>query len=486
MGQDSPLQGFFTPRGVAVFGSMQEGWFFGAAIVIRDLLAIGYPGGIYPVHPTSESVCGQKVYRSLEGIAHPVDLAVIVTSFRHVPEIVMQCARKGIRHLVVVSDGFGESGAEGRKRQAELLSLARGYGMRIIGPNTLGIFDTTHGLTTVPYERGYDYARTGGLSIVTQTGMYGPQAVPFHEYSFGINKIIDLGNMCDIDETDCLEFLGRDENTQVISLYMEHTRCAARFLEVARAISAIKPILCLKGGRSPDAASALASHTGSLAGDDALYDGLLRQAGIMRVEEYEDLFECAKGFLYQPLPQGNRLGIVTLTGAMGIQCIDAARENGLTPGQPTPESVARLRDIHPSLGAHPVDLGPPSAANGASLFDYYRQAVDTLMQDPGIDCLYVNVYVTPLIKPALYEGLLGHMRATQTKPIVMWAYGTASESIREFSALAEGHAIPCFTTTRKALLSLGCMVRHARWKRSRLLPPQGDMAGRSQAPACRA
>jgi len=226
------LDSFFNPRSIALFGSMQENWFFGAGVIIGDLLKWNNKGQIYPVHPSAETVYGIRVYKDLTEVDAVPELAIIVTSFKHVPGILHQCGMKGVKAAVIVSDGFGEAGPEGKIRQEELIRIAKSYGIRVMGPNTIGVFDSENWFTTVPYDRGYEYNKKGRLSIITQTGMYSPQAMAWNEYEAGINKVIDLGNMCDIDETDCLEYLGDDDSTDVISLYMEHSRRPGIFLDV--------------------------------------------------------------------------------------------------------------------------------------------------------------------------------------------------------------------------------------------------------------
>jgi acyl-CoA synthetase (NDP forming) len=461
------LDRFLYPESVAIFGSMFEGWFFGPGVIIKDLKDIGYRGAIYPVHPSAESIYGLKVYHDVKEIEGEIDLAIVITSYRYVNDIIQQCGEKGVKAAVVVSDGFGEAGSEGRKMQAELLSTARSFDMRIIGPNTLGLLNNAKGFTTIPYEKGYEYAKNGPLSIVTQTGMYGPQAIALDDYSFGVSKIIDLGNMCDLDEIDCLEYLEDDPDTKVISLYIEHTKRPQRFLDVARRISMKKPILCLKGGISPEAAKAMASHTGSMAGDDRLYEGLFHQTGLIRVEEYRDLLDLAKVFIYQPLPAGNRLGIITFSGAIGIHCVDTARVVGLELGKLSERSKERLLEVSHLLNGHPIDLGPASAAAGAEVFNFYTRGFEVLLEDENIDCIYLNTYVNNLLLPQSYEGLLEVMSKDRKKPTVLWSYGASEHYIREMATLAEQYGIPFFSTNQKAIKALGHMNRYVKWKNAR-------------------
>jgi len=460
------LDPFLHPQSIALFGSMQENWFFGAGVIIGDLLKWHYEGSIYPVHPTAPSVYGLKVFKDLAEVEAVPELAIIVTSYKHVPGILHQCGRKGVKAAVIVSDGFGEAGPEGKLRQAELVSLARSYGIRVMGPNTVGVFNPVDGFTTVPYDRGYAYETRGHLAIVTQTGMYSPQAMAWHEYPAGVGKVIDLGNMCDVDETDCLEYLENDDSTDVISLYMEHTKRPRAFLETLRRVSRKKPVLCLKPGGSPGAAAAMASHTGSLAGDDDLYRGLLRQGGAIRVEEYEDLRDCATPFLNFPLPKGNRLGIITFSGGIGIQCIDAAEAAGLTLGHLSPENRGRLAAISETMGSHPIDVGPASATAGAEIFNMYGKCFNILRRDDNIDCIYLNTYVSHGLKPEYYAELLRYMAKFKEKPVVSWCYGPAKDLVLEFGALAERTGIPFYLTSKKAVRSLAYMAQYARWKMS--------------------
>jgi len=466
MKKEHVLNGFLAPGSIALFGSMRENEFFGAGVIISDLLKGGYRGPIYPIHPSANTVYGTKVYRALQDIDATPELAVIVTSYRNVPAILHQCGQKGVRSVIVVSDGFGETGPEGQKRQEELLEIAVSYGMRVIGPNTVGIFNAADAISTVPYDRGYDYNGAGTLSVISQTGMYSPQAMAWNEYHPGVNKVIDLGNMIDVDETDCLEYLGADDGTAVISMYIEHSRRPRALKEAARRVSLKKPILCLKPGTSPEAATAMASHTGSMAGNETLYRGLFNQSGIIRVEEYEDLRDCATPFLRYPLPRGNRLGIITFSGAIGIQCIDTAEVSGLTLGTLSDTSRRSLARLDRSLGDHPVDVGPASATAGPEILTIYRKSFDILAADENIDCIYVNTYVSHALKPKYYDGLLKHIGAFRAKPVVAWSYGTSRKLVEEFATLAESHGIPFYATTRKAVRSLGYMARYSSWKQS--------------------
>ncbi|MGB9627596.1 MAG: CoA-binding protein, partial [Thermodesulfobacteriota bacterium] len=258
---------FFEPRSLGVVGSLREGY-FGGYVVIRSLLNSGFSGKIYPVNPSYQEVLGLKVYPSLKEIQDEIDLALIMVNRRSVPNILRECAMKGIKAVIVVADGFAERDEEGTKLQEEIVNFARRTGIRIIGPNTAGVVNTANGLMPLPYETGYEKIKPGSITICAQTGMINPQAFPYSDLSYGLSKICDFGNKCDVDEVDLLEYLEHDPATHVITMYLESIQNGKRFLKTSKRVTAKKPVLILKSGRTQEGARVSASHTGALAVDD--------------------------------------------------------------------------------------------------------------------------------------------------------------------------------------------------------------------------
>jgi acyl-CoA synthetase (NDP forming) len=207
----------------------------------------------------------------------------------------------------------------------------------------------------------------------------------------------------------------------------------------------------------------MASHTGSMAGNDSLYKALFEQTGVIRVEEYEDLRDCATPFIRYPLPRGNRLGVITFSGAVGIQSIDAAESAGLALSNLTAESRKKLDLIHKTLGGHPIDIGPVSATAGVKIFEIYKECFDILQNDESVDCIYINTYVSHGLKPEYYSELLQYIGNCRQKPLAAWSYGPSRPLVLEFGELAESIGIPFFLTTAKAIRSLGYMARYAGW-----------------------
>ena len=302
MNSKDPIANFFEPQSIAIFGSFREGN-FGGYMMIRNLLDSGYQGKIFPVNPTfKEQVLNYQVFPSVLAITEEIDLAAIMIGAASVPEVLRQCAGQGIKSVVLVADGFAERDEKGLQLQQEIVAIAKESGMRLIGPNTAGIANIIKGFNPCPYYAGYSDFCKGGVSICSQTGMINPQAYPYWDLKYKISKICDLGNKCDVDECDMLEYLANDPDTRVISIYMESIANGRRFAEIVGRVTAKKPVLILKTGRTSEGAKASASHTGSLAVDDDIFEATCRQTGILRLDKFNELFEIPRIFASQPLP----------------------------------------------------------------------------------------------------------------------------------------------------------------------------------------
>jgi acyl-CoA synthetase (NDP forming) len=455
------LDFFLNPAGIAVIGSFKEGW-FGGSIVIRDLVNGSYSGEVFPVNPNYQRVHGVKVYQSINDIETVPDLAVIIRARQAVPYVIEECGLKGIPAAVVVSDAFAERDETGINLQKEIVERARRYGMRLMGPNTVGVINAGNGVTTVPYEKGYPSIPQGHLSIISQTGLAGPQALELSDLNIGVSKIIDLGNMCDVDETECLEYLGNDPDTHVISMYIENIRHGLSFLNTARRVTRQKPVLCLKSGQSQEGAEAIISHTGSMAGFDSIYEGVFRQCGVIRIDDFREILTLSKVFLSQPLPKGNRMGVVSITGAGGVMAMDFAEKFNLKKAELADASIRKLESIFPSLGKNPVDVGPAAALSG-DFYSLYSEAIRVFLEDEGVDCLFCALYSTPVATPSFYGNLFDELSEHLTKPITAWAYGTSQSQLLELRDAVEQRGIPVFYEIQPAIRALGKMACYAEW-----------------------
>jgi len=456
----SPISLFFEPKTVAVIGSLREGY-FGGYVVIKTLLKAGFAGKIYPVNPSYQEVLGLRVYPSIKDIPEKIDLALMIINRRSIPNVMKECAEKAIKAVVVVSDGFAERDEEGARLQKEIVEIARQAGMRIIGPNTAGIANPANGLIPDPYEMGYERVKAGGIAICAQTGMINPQAFPYADIHYGVSKVCDYGNKCDVDECDLLEYLENDPATRVIAMYLESIRDGRRFLEISRRVSSKKPVLILKSGRTKEGARVSVSHTGSLAVDDQIFDAACKQAGIIRLEKFSEIFELPKIFASQPLPKGNRLGIVTFTGGVGVLAIDEGEKYGLSVAKLSSETITKLNAIFPDLGKTIVDIGPPMAVIN-NYMDIYSEILKAVLLDDNIDCLFNIIWTSPFEDFAeeylkFYEGLMGNYQKT----IATWIYGPSLSLVHNMSYRMEDLGFPVFSNIETAIKALGIAYQYS-------------------------
>jgi acetyltransferase len=454
---------FFEPRSVAVVGSLKEGY-FGGYVVIKSLLNAGFAGKIYPVNPSYQEVLGLKVHPSIKEIPEKIDLVLIMINRRYVPDVLRECAGKGIRAVIVVADGFAERDAEGTRLQTEIVTMAKKAGMRVIGPNTAGIVNSANGLTPDPYESGYEKVKAGGVAICAQTGMINPQAFPYADLHYGVSKICDYGNKCDVDECDLLEYLECDPATKVIAMYLESIRDGRRFLDISQRVTAHKPVLILKSGRTKEGANVSASHTGALAMDDPIFSAACQQAGIIRLEKFRELFELPKIFSLQPLPRGNQLGIATFTGAVGVLAIDEAAKYGLSVARLSPKVAEKLNTIFPGLGKSVVDMGPPMAVH--HYMTVYSDILRTVLSEDAIDCL-LNVIWTGPSHDFVEEYLkfYGALQGRSQKTIATWIYGPSLPLIDAMSGRMEDLGFPVFSDLEMAIKALGIAYHYSSRKK---------------------
>jgi acyl-CoA synthetase (NDP forming) len=445
---------FFEPKSLAVIGSFKEAP-FGGYVVVKTLLNSSYAGKIYPVNPSYKEALGLKVYPSVKDIPGGIDLVLIIIGCRSVPKVIEECAEKGVKAAILVSDGFAERNEEGAALQKEILEIAKKNKMRIIGPNTAGIANPANGLIPCPYIMGYERIKTGGIAICGQTGMINPQAFPYADLHYGVSKICDFGNKSDVDECDMLEYLENDPATKVITMYLESIREGRRFLEISKRVTSKKPVLILKSGRTEEGARVSASHTGSLAVDDQIFNAACKQAGIIRLEKFSEIFELPKIFALQPLPKGNQLGIISYTGGVGVLATDEAEKYDLSIARLSPETIIKLDAIFPSLGKTIVDIGPGMVV----VTDYmsvYPEILKTVLRDDNIDCLLNIIWIDP--SGSLIEGYIKTYKELQEryqKSIATWIYGPRLPTIDDLTLRLEDLGFPVFSDFEMAIKALG-------------------------------
>src|SRR5262245_36921523 len=353
----SGLDALLRPRSVAVIGASRRPGSIGAAI-FRNLLAHGFDGPVYPVNPSASVVQSVLAWPSVGAIPGDVDLAVIVVPAEHVLSALEDCGRKGVRGAVVITAGFKETGAEGAARERALRDCARKYGMRMVGPNCLGVLNTE---VAVGLDATFAPAwpPAGPVAFSSQSGALGLAILETAgALGLGISQFVSVGNKADVSGNDLLEYWERDPATRVILLYLESFGNPRRFTQIARRVGRIKPIAAVKSGRTNAGARAASSHTGSLAGADNAVDALCHQSGVMRTDTIHELFDVAMVLANQPLPRGPRVGIVTNAGGPGIMATDACESHGLELPALDAATVTALRAFLPPEASvkNPVDM----------------------------------------------------------------------------------------------------------------------------------
>jgi acetate---CoA ligase (ADP-forming) len=451
------LKLFFNPRSIAVIGASKKRRTISGEL-FHNLVSYGFAGPVYPVNPTTDVVQSVPAYKSVEDIPGPVDLAVIVVQEKYVIDAVAACGRKGVKALVVISAGFGEVGTEGQAKQAELIRVCRAAGMRLIGPNCMGIINTEAGVrmdaTFAPGE-----PPAGRVGFSSQSGALGLAIIELANLlGLGISTFVSVGNKADISGNDLLRYWETDAGTDVILLYLESFGNPRKFSQIARRVGRKKPIVVVKSGRSAAGARATSSHTGALlAASDVTVDALFRQSGVIRTDTLEELFDVASLLVNQPLPRGNRVGIITNAGGPGILCADTCEARGLEVPLLTEASREQLRSfLAPGAGVgNPVDM---IASAGK---EQYRKTIEVVAADPNIDALIV-CFTPPLVTRAedVGDAIIEAIDAARIeKPIlaVFLSAAAAPEVVRNAR-------IPSYRFPETAAIALNRAARYGRWR----------------------
>ncbi|MGB4677128.1 MAG: acetate--CoA ligase [Aggregatilineales bacterium] len=378
------LETFFEPKSVAVIGASRDPEKLGYAVV-KNLIVGGYAkiGKVYPINPKGGEVLGLPAYPSVLDVEDPIDLAVIVIPYKFVPGAMKECGEKGIPSVVVITAGFREAGQEGLERERELMQIAKQYGIRVIGPNCLGVIDT---FTPLNASFAAGTPPKGPINFMSQSGALGTAVLDWSlAGELGFSKFVSLGNKADVSEIDLLQMWADDPNANVIMAYIEGVPSGREFIDTARLASKKKPIVAVKSGVTQAGSRAVSSHTGSLAGSEQAYAAAFKQAGIIRAHTMEQLFDFARAFAYQPLLKGDRIAIITNAGGPGILATDAIERSGLKIARFDNETIKKLESYLPDAAsaANPVDVLGDAAG------DRYEYAIDVVSQDPNVDGILV-------------------------------------------------------------------------------------------------
>jgi acetyl coenzyme A synthetase (ADP forming)-like protein len=447
------LDSFFKPESVAVVGASRDPEKLGYAVVL-NLKEAGYPGRIYPINPKADEILDLQAYPSVLDVPDPIDLAVVVIPYRFVPAVLEQCGEKGVKAVVVITAGFREAGREGLEREMELVEIAKRCDLRLIGPNCLGVIDTA---TPLNASFAPGTPPSGPIAFMSQSGALGTAVLDMAMAGrIGFSKFISLGNKADVSEIDLLQALVDDEDSKVILIYVEGVPDGQEFIQVARQVSRKKPVIAIKSGVTASGSRAVSSHTGSLAGSEAAYKAAFRQAGVIRATSMEALFDYALALAYQPLMQGDRIGIVTNAGGPGILATDALEHAGLEIPRLDGKTVVALEEYLPGAAsaANPVDV------LGDALADRYEHAIELVLNDPNVDG--VMVIVTPQAMTEIEETaeLVGRLAQGAGKPVVGCFMGEAR--IDAGVDILRKYGVPNYPFPERAAAALAAMSEYRR------------------------
>ncbi len=448
------LDKLFEPKSVAVIGASNTKGSVGY-ILLRNLIGAEYDGVVYPVNRTALSVQGIQAYPTIAQVPRKIDLAIIAVPAKTVPDVVRECGEAGVAGAVIVSSGFKEIGAAGKKLEEQVVSIAESYGLRLLGPNCLGYVRPALNLNAT---FAHVMPEAGRVAFISQSGALGTAVLDWATANeVGFSAFVSVGSMCDVDFGDLIDYFGADPQTNSIILYIESLPDARKFMSAARHFAKTKPIIVVKSGRTARSALAAASHTGAIAGDDTLYSAAFRRAGVVRVEEIEDLFDASEALSRVSSPRGPKLGIVTNAGGPGVMASDRLLALGGELAELSPETDAKLRECLPSFAArgNPVDVGGDADA------ERYAAAAAALMDDPNCDGVLAILTPQAMSYPtqtaeALIEVAKRHVR----KPLLTSFMGEikVAEGIR---LLRTAH-VPTFDTPEDAVRAYLYMYQYTK------------------------
>lgn len=453
----SDLDLILRPRSIAVVGASRRPGTIGRRIV-ANLLLHGYEGVVYPVNPSATAIHGVPAWPSVEAIPGAVDLAVVVVPREHVLAVAEACGRKGVKGLVVISAGFREVGGDGVERELQLVEVVRRHGMRLVGPNCMGVL-TTHPEVSMNATFAPSMPPPGPISFLSQSGAMGVTILDYaSEYGIGIRDFVSVGNKPDVSGNDLLEYWESDPGTRVILLYLESFGNPRRFTRIARRVGRKKPVVAVKSGRTAAGARAASSHTGSMAGADAAVDALLARCGVTRADTVEQLFDLAMAFSGLPVPGGNRVAIVTNAGGPGILIADACEGEGLEVATLAPETVKALEEVFPEEASlrNPVDMIATATPES------YRMALSAVLADPGVDAA-IAAFVPPLgiRQEDVARAIVEAAGSPPPRPVLAVLMGR--EGLAAGREILQEAGIPGYIFPEAAARALGALYRRGRW-----------------------
>jgi acetyltransferase len=450
------FESFFNPKSIAVVGASRRKGKVGCE-VLANMISAGYEGTIFPVNPRAETIQGLKCYPDVKSIGQVPELVVIVVPAKIVPAVMRQCARIGVKSVVIITAGFKEVGKEGRELEEQIVQIAKQAGIRVIGPNCLGVIAPGHKLNAsfsgdLPVEGVTGYLSQSGALLAAVIDMSNANGI-------GFSKLVSVGNKADVNELDVIQALGEDPDTKVIAGYLESITDGNAFVSQAEAISAEKPILLMKPGGTEAGAKAASSHTGSLTGDDTAYECVFERAGIIRCDSLKSQVDYIQAFANQPLPAGTNIAVISNAGGAGIMAADAIERKDLTFAKLSYDTIAKLATNLPSAASlqNPVDVLCDALA------DRYEFALSVALDDPNVDIALVLLTPQAMTDPVATARAVVKIASRKTGKLILACFLGASKMEEGTRILREGK-IPCYDSPETAITTIKHMTDYVRWR----------------------
>jgi acyl-CoA synthetase (NDP forming) len=456
----SDLEQIFHPRSVSIIGASSREGSFGR-MFLEGLIRIGFRE-IYPVHPRETELLGLKAYQSIKDIPYDVDVAILMTPPDSTLQVVQDCAEKGMKGIIVFTAGFGEKGAEGKKIEQEICRVASTKNIRVIGPNSIGIYCPTSKLLTFPQGLMHDITTEGGpVGSFSHSGSF----VDYLTYiltkkGIRFSKVVNCGNECDLNAVDFLEYFGQDKQTEIIISYLEGIKDGRRFFQLAREISKSKPIIVWKGGATELGAKAAMSHTGALAGAKLVWDAMFEQAGIISVRSFEEIVDCLFYLYYLPLPKGRRIAVVAGMGGTNVGTTDNCIELGLEMARLSDATLERLAELLPPVG---TSVGNPADIGVATLVapNLYGETLKVLSEDENVDMLLA---ISDPGRPCT-QSIVEAAKVIE-KPLAVTLFALPEFAVEEYAFLAQ-NKIAAFGDAKRAVAALAKVSKYASYNVNR-------------------
>jgi acetyl coenzyme A synthetase (ADP forming)-like protein len=448
------LEMFSCPQAVAVIGASRDKEKLGHG-VLSNIIEHGYPGRVYPINPKADEILGLKCYPSVQDVPDPVDLAVIVIPNKYVAAALEECGQKGVKGAIIISAGFREAGLEGVRMERELVAIAKRYGMRLIGPNCLGVIDTI-----CPLDASFAAGMPpqGKIAFMSQSGALCTAILDWAlAAEIGFSRFVSLGNKADVDEVDLLEAWEDDPHSKVILTYIEGLSEGRKFMEVARKVTHRIPVIAVKSGSTDAGSRAVSSHTGSLAGSARAYESAFRQSGVLRAESIEHLFDYSLAFAYQPVLRGGRIAIVTNAGGPGVMATDALEREGLSLASLSRETIDFLRDHLPAA----ANIYNPIDVLGDALTDRYVLALEAALKDESVDGVIVMLAPQVMTQVEETAEAVGRIVACYDKPVLGCFMGQAR--VGAGIKVLNQHKVPNYPFPERAVGALKAMLDYRHW-----------------------